>query len=249
MLQSGYFISTGALNHFYTLRYWFEECYGQSGERRVREYHVCNLSTDRQDAIRRARERTGLGLNAEFDVRPIDKRTEVDWSVFQAGKHIGESIHEVALEDREYLVWACENLAETRGYERTIELAKALVGSELAARQLQRLEQVNAQEQKRNKIAAVAAPFAPTLADGRGGFCDSIAKDLRDGILPAGRGFDIMLDLLAKRGGGRRNSRAYDAEFERVSAIFTALKADCESVAPVIVQPAPVRHRQVAVAV
>ncbi len=81
------------------------------------------------------------------------------------------------------------------------------------------------QEEEEAKLQALApviellAPLADRLEDGRDGFCDSIAETLRNGELPSGRGRSITLDILAKQA-GRRNSKAYDAEYDEVSSIF-----------------------------
>lgn len=70
----------------------------------------------------------------------------------------------------------------------------------------------------RRKIK-ILAPLAQRLADGKGGFRDSIAEDLKRGELPRGRGMDIMMDILAKRG-GRQQSKGYIAEWDQVNEII-----------------------------
>jgi hypothetical protein len=74
-------------------------------------------------------------------------------------------------------------------------------------------------EKKLAKVAAILAPLADLLADGRNGFRDSVANDMRQGCVPKGGGRSIMLDILGKLQ-GRANSKAYDAEFDRVSKIL-----------------------------
>lgn len=57
------------------------------------------------------------------------------------------------------------------------------------------------------------------LRDGKGGFRDSIADQLAMGRLPVGRGLDITIDILARQE-GRRGSKKYDAEVDRLEALF-----------------------------
>lgn len=77
-----------------------------------------------------------------------------------------------------------------------------------------------AAEQERLKpVIAALEPYAAALEDGKGGFCDSIARDLRNGNVPRGRGFDIMLEILAKRA-GRGGSHAYKARLSELETEF-----------------------------
>lgn len=80
----------------------------------------------------------------------------------------------------------------------------------------------------RKPIAALLSPLADALADGRGGFCDSIARQMREGFVPKGGAFDITLDILSKLA-GRANSKAYAAERERVYAILQEAEARGQS--------------------
>jgi hypothetical protein len=66
------------------------------------------------------------------------------------------------------------------------------------------------------------SPLADALEDGKGGFCDSVASDLRCGHLPRGRGADLVCDIIAKSA-GRRNSNAYKVAFKRVSEVLTSI--------------------------
>ena len=63
------------------------------------------------------------------------------------------------------------------------------------------------------------APVADLIADGKGGFCDSIANTLRSGETPYGKGWNLTCDIIAKKA-GRRGSKAYDAEYERIETIL-----------------------------
>lgn len=63
------------------------------------------------------------------------------------------------------------------------------------------------------------AEYAAKLEMVGGNFAESVAAGLRAGELPRGRGMDIMLDILSKLA-GRRGSKAFDAEMERLQEIF-----------------------------
>lgn len=78
-----------------------------------------------------------------------------------------------------------------------------------------------ARETLEAKRAEILAPLAAVMDDGRGGFCQSIAADLRRGIVPTGRGLDLMIEILAKRC-GRMGSRNYHREVDRVMDITEA---------------------------
>lgn len=149
MDKAHYFIATGVGDVFYTLRYSFTErtyfrgCNGGAvcGGWVTREYHIQNLSLDRDEAIAKAKEivtkRTGnADMLALCEVVAGNKRAENqdrDWSIFQGGKYAGKSIHEVAEIDRKYLVWLSSEEHLPAKYQKTAELAKALVQHELNA--------------------------------------------------------------------------------------------------------------------
>lgn len=156
-----YFISTGAQNCFYTLRYkWTEVCGARTV---VRDYFIKNLSTDRDEAIAKAKEYLATStiqrdFSANFEVDAIVRRDEIDWSVFQAGKYAGQSIVDVVAQDKPYIVWVCENLGDKKGYAKTVELAKAYVAQELednnSARAAENKEREDAQKAKEAAAAA-----------------------------------------------------------------------------------------------
>ena len=226
---SGYYISTGARNCFFTLRHWFDEqakVRSEDGNGEIytirRDYHIQNLSIDKQEAIAKAKELTGLDLSASFDVKPIGERNDIDWSILQSGKYQGQSIHEIRESDPNYLVWLCENMANSKAYEKTVELAKALVARELETSASSKQAKQDAIQQRENAIKADFAQEAEYLTS-CGNFGTSIAETLRSGSLPYGRGLDITVDILSKRA-GRGNSKAYWAEFEVVSTKFQDLK-------------------------
>jgi hypothetical protein len=68
-------------------------------------------------------------------------------------------------------------------------------------------------------IVELLKPLADEIEDGKGRFCDSIARSMRSGELPRGRGWDLVCEILAKYE-GRSNSKAYAAEYARVEAVL-----------------------------
>lgn len=218
--QGRYYISTGDKNCFFTLRYEFDESTPDGGFI-TRDYYIRNLSIEREQAIAKAREIIGSSLEINFDLDEIRRRSEVDWSVLQNGKHAGTSIHELqnTEEGKQYLCWLCENCATSKGYAKTVELAKALVAHELAKRQEVRDEAKKSEEEKAAKLKEIFAPIEAVLGEKEGGFCGSIAHDLRRGWAPKGRAVPIVIDIYAKSF-GRRNSKAYAAAEAQACAIF-----------------------------
>jgi hypothetical protein len=59
------------------------------------------------------------------------------------------------------------------------------------------------------------------LEDGKLGFRDSVADDMKRGLVPRGRGRDIVIDILSKQV-GRSNSKAYAAEALEVEKVLEA---------------------------
>jgi len=83
----------------------------------------------------------------------------------------------------------------------------------------QHADRLEAERVAKLPIIELLAPLADDMRDGQDGFRDSIAKTLENGDLPYGRGRSISLDILAKMV-GRKNSKAYNAEYDRVETIY-----------------------------
>jgi hypothetical protein len=77
-MNARYYISTGAKSNYYTLRYAYDEAYGTEGETITRDYHVQNLSIDKDEAINKTVALLwadlGVELSIDFDVLPIGTR-------------------------------------------------------------------------------------------------------------------------------------------------------------------------------
>lgn len=111
-----------------------------------------------------------------------------------------------------------ERQAKAAAYEAELQAQKdrngGLTDYELAVKQRQEAERARLAPQ-----IALLSQLADELEDGKYGFCDSVAKDLRNARVPTGRGLTIMLDILAKKA-GRVNSKAYAERLEAVTAII-----------------------------
>ena len=185
-----HFISTGAKENFYTLRHRFTEATYASSEHgpvstgaRERDYHLQNLSTDRDTAIKQAEALTGLKLSAEFDVLPIGEKRPVDWSVFQSGKYVGSSIHEVREKDPDYLLWIAENQSpKSKTYGGTVELIQALMAHELKGRSDRRESEKAKAESEHEARVAVFKPVALKLVGATEWPDSTWQQDLRDPI-------------------------------------------------------------------
>ena len=84
-----------------------------------------------------------------------------------------------------------------------------------------RAEAEAADRARKAPIAEMLEPVADLIADGKGGFCDSIANTLRSGDVPYGRGFHLTCDIIAKKY-GRAGSKTYDAKYSEISGILEA---------------------------
>lgn len=218
-IMSRYYISTGAQNNFFTLRQtWQEPVYVRDGYNGnavrsgyiTRDFHVRNLSTDRETAIAKAKEFTDLDLSTDIEVVPIGTPREIDWSILQAGKHAGRSIHELAenAEGRQYLIWLAENCAGNGRYAKTVDLAKAFLVHELESRQAERDEAKQARATLVSKAREVLRPIIEVLSAGDD-WCQGVAADI--GRRPINNTFAFyVIDNFAKNY-GRRNSKAYFA--------------------------------------
>jgi len=73
-------------------------------------------------------------------------------------------------------------------------------------------------------IIELLEPLADIIADGRGGFCDSISHDLKLGHIPVGGGFNLTAEIIGKKK-GRKGSDKFKIEFNRVIDILNQAKA------------------------
>lgn len=243
MSQGRYYISVGEREYFYTLRYVFEEVvYFRSGDQIdskivPRDYHVQNLAQDKGQAIDRAFQLTGQRLSISYAKPQGERHAAADPSLILFGKkHFGKSIHQVREEDPEYLVWAAESL-HSSSHQSTLELIRALMAHELSERQAVREARQAEEEAEKTRVAGLVEELADRLEDGKGGFRDSVAKELAEGALPSDKALRIVVDILAKEYAGRRGTKAYQVEEERLWDILDAARAEPEEQEDVSRQP------------
>ena len=170
-----HFISTGAKENFYTLRHRFTEPTYANSEHgpvstgaREYDYHLQNLSIDKEQAIKQAEALTGLKLSADFDVLPIGQSVESnrDYSIMQAGKYEGQSIHEVRQHDPNYLIWLSENMQNSDKYRGNVEMIRSLMAHELKARSDEKALAAAKESSDRAEKAEKYKPFVKNLIGG-----------------------------------------------------------------------------------
>ena len=77
---------------------------------------------------------------------------------------------------------------------------------------------------------AVLSVFADKLDDGKGGFATNIAQQFRNGDRVSGRALHIAKEIVAKQS-GRKNSKAFNAAFDRIGETIDPALAALEGVA------------------
>lgn len=236
MKNERYYISSGAKTKMYTLRVKYDENVYVKNEMgtacvgvKTRDYHVRNLSTDAAKAEAKAFEHTGQHLKVSFSLDEINRRTAeemaaIDHSVIRFGKYDGMKVEEVYEIDPEYLMWVADSYTSKKN-EKTIDIIKKMVHNDVVKRD----EQLKTEAQKEGKLKAKRAEIVKEVAQvliskaPKSPFCGDIGINLMDGILPKGRALTITIDIMGKEQ-GRRNSKKYKAECERVEALFTKAK-------------------------
>jgi hypothetical protein len=236
MKNNGYFISTGEKNGFYTLKQivfeprYVQGCSGQWGVAGCdqKEVYYQNLSTDRAEAIRKAKELTGYDLSVGFDLEEIERLTAeeyarrraesqakfeaTDWSVFQFGKYQGRSAGDVFAEDPGYIEWFADAWVSENdhGKLRTRQFCRDIVAPVIAARRSRETSEAQA------IIDALGADDVRAVA-GRDedGFAKNVCSQLLSGRIPSPRAVQILVEIFAKFH-GRRNSKAYNAAYDAI---------------------------------
>ena len=111
-----------------------------------------------------------------------------------------------------------ERKAKAEAYEAEFQAQKEKNGG-LTDYELELKQYKEAKELADAPKIVLLSGLSAELEDGNNGFCDSVAKSMREGKLPAGRGLTIVCDILAKKA-GRANSKAYKARYQEVEEIF-----------------------------
>ena len=239
-------ISTGEKNGYYTLRAYGDKTtytrteFGPVASVEPTSVYIRSLSTTKDKALVSARRFLASHFPAEsvvfrgvieFDLDEIQRISReqaeaaraaeaarvaaTDYTKFQGGKYSGRPVAEVYAEDARYVEWFANNSWYPESDNaRVAAVAKALVAP--------------AEEARASASASLAARLSDRIGTDTleywvtgqaGGFLASIAIGLRSGNAPAGRGRDILLEILAKQA-GRKGSKGYEAAFERLQAEF-----------------------------
>lgn len=249
MKNAGYFISTGDKNGFYTLRKMeIESSVDSDGMpyTNEREIYFQNLSTDRAEALAKAKEITGYDLEVGFDLTTIARLKEEEYarlralraeylanfdaSIFHGGKYAGRKIAEVFSEDQGYVRWFANSSSNNDEIQLQVATCVSLMAPVIAA-------QKNASGSRREKLIAVLGKewLMNRAAEDRWGFKGSVGLAilgfrlgdmgkavLDDSVnLPSDRAIEIFFEMKAKES-GRRNSKAYNAALEALEAAIAA---------------------------
>lgn len=194
---------------------YFLELHGpKKGEQVGESVMVCYLSQqsiqewvkDAEAALEEQSERkASLPAGEEKATTPNKKGVSKDFSIFQGGKHLGETVREVFERDKEYLLWFCERTYphESDQYK-TQMLAKQLLEAELQevrTGQLAISQELKAEVGEANLNSWKRGDYGP--------FLRTMALVLQSGNMPRGKGLQMVLDAVAKahaKSGTKRHS-------------------------------------------
>lgn len=238
-MKNYYYISTGDLNGFYTLRHTFTEtCYSRTENGGTesfpveRDWYIRNLSTDREEAIQKANQWAddhGISVNrrrfrAEFDLAEIKRRSAEE--IEAANEREAERIRTTDWSILPFGKYAGKSLRDlvTADPEYVSFVATwnsgdgqycAKVAAELIAPYLSAKNAVKA-----SRIDQIVAAFGRDVLerfadDQPHQFAGSVSREILKGHIPSDRAIDILLDITAKLT-GRRNSKAYNARYQEI---------------------------------
>lgn len=216
MQNNGYYISSGALNGFYTLR---------QEQRDGNDWHVCTLARDIATAKAKAKGITGFDLGIDFDLDERRQPREVDWSIMQGGKFAGRPAAEVADENPDYIIFLFEHMRNSRGYEKTLDLLvdHPKISSRLARLEAERAEAARVGEARKTRVQQLIERIEETGFEIRiDTFIHSLITQLKHNPLSE-RQQPYLTEILAKHTGGRRGSKAYLAAVESWEAVLMDL--------------------------
>jgi hypothetical protein len=128
IIQYGnYFISSGQDNKLYTLRQYVTKKIGEyTNDTNI---YIKTLSSDIEKAIAKALEYvkdTGKNLElADFEVRPREKASTIDWTKFQAGKYRDSYYESVCDSDPNYVIFLLSKYGNSEKYKKTLDLCQS----------------------------------------------------------------------------------------------------------------------------
>lgn len=228
-IDMNYYVSSGAKNKMYTLRVRFTETVWMGnafGSRLVeRDQHVASLATDKERAINKAHQMVGKNLKIGFEVGEIKKgqRREYEPNVFRFGKYVGKTVEEIKEIDPKYLMWVADNFTSKK-HQDVIDFVKKSIAVELEERASEFVKELEAEKQKELDRSVYLKDIGETLVTLPWDFPQNIGKDLIKGQLPKGRGRHLVCDMMGKIQ-GRRNSKKYKAEYQRVEDMIGKAEA------------------------
>ena len=135
-----------------------------------------------------------------------------DWSVFQSGKYAGRAVADVFLDDQDYVVWYC-------GQSNQTAVVCRAVCADLFARR-----QADADSRRAVLVNVFGEGFLSHHA-GADGFLGGVCSDILAGRLPAPRALYILMEISAKAS-GRKGSKTYNAELERLESALSSILTD-----------------------
>ena len=244
-MKNYYYISTGDLNGFYTLRHTFTEtCYSRTEDGGVesfpveRDWYIRNLSTDREEAIQKANQWAddhGIPANrrrfrAEFDLAEIKRRSAEE---IEAGRE--REAQRILSTDWSILPfgkYAGQNLRDlvttdpeyvsfvatwnSGDGQHCAKIAAELIAPYLAAKNAAKVTRID------QIIAAFGRDVLEHFADDQPhSFAGSVSREILKGHEPSPRAIDILTEIIAKLA-GRRNSKAYNARYEQICELLPA---------------------------
>lgn len=241
MIKSNFYISTGEKQMLYTLRKSFKKfddvTHAYIGYGTI---YLGILSNNKEKAMAKAQEKIHAYMKnntnetyeievPNFDLNQIKRDGSgtfnyshwidivVEEKIFPFGKYKGLKIEDVMEQDAQYCIWFAENCMNDEKYA---ELKEYILGSSKQEITTVLNERAIRQEKEQEQMAKNVLAFqkyVTILQDGQSGFCDSIAEELKNGKLPKGRGFNIMIDILTKRiSNSRKNSKKYKEIYDEI---------------------------------
>lgn len=244
-MKNYYYISTGDLNGFYTLKHRFDEIvyvrsegYESTGAVEAtlveRDHFIKNLSTDKEQALVSA-----TAWLDEHSVEPRRRRLDIDWDLDEIQRRKAEDLQ--AERDREaerirttdwnilpfgkYAGEDLRNLINTDpGYVKFVAGWDSGDGQHCAAIAKQLLAPIIEREEAQAKVAAekYINAFGRDWLEGvrnNEGFLGSVASGLLNNRIPTPRAIQVLVEIQAKYA-GRFGSKKYQAEANRIWALI-----------------------------
>lgn len=248
-MKNYYYISTGDLNGFYTLKHRFDEViyvrsegYEQSGavEAQVahRDQFIKNLSTDKDQAL--------VAANAWLDEHGIEtrrRRIDIDWDLSEIQRRSAEAIEAANEREAERIRttdWSILPFGKYAGQNlRDLAITNpdyvtfvatwdsgdgkycAKVAAELIAPYLAAKNAVQQSDCDKIITAFSRSQLEFWCEVYKDKFAGNVSKQILSGSKPSDRAIGILVEIAAKEA-GRSNSKKYQARFQEISDALPA---------------------------